>query len=190
MRKPRADATAHREVLLSAADAVFCEHGVTAALDLVVARAGVGRATLYRNFPHRTALMEALLDRALGALETHAASLAESDGALFLLFERFGQNIAGSAPLVDFWRAVDRADPIVQSARRRIAKIFKKPLQRAVESGACRPDLQMADVLLICNMLGASLRGASVAERRGLARRALQLLRAGVNAPAVPDASG
>ncbi|MES2533589.1 MAG: helix-turn-helix domain-containing protein [Pseudomonadota bacterium] len=191
MRKPRADATAHREVLLAAADAVFSKHGVMAALDLVVTHAGVGRATLYRNFPHRTALMEALLDRALCALETYALTIADRCDALFLLFERFGQNIASSSPLVDFWRAVDRTDPIVQAARRRIAKIFKQPLQRAIDDAACRPDLRIADVLLMCNMLGASLRGGSVAERRGLARRALQLLRIGIDSPpASPDASG
>ncbi len=190
MRKSRADATAHREVLLAAADAVFSEHGVTAPLDLVVAHAGVGRATLYRNFPHRTALMEALLDRALSALEAHAMTLTDREDALFLLFERFGQNIAGSAPLVDFWRAVDRADPIVQSARRRIATIFKQPLRRAIGTGLCRADLRIADVLLICNMLGASLRGGGAAERRGLARRALQLLHAGIDPRPAPDASG
>ncbi|CAN5294198.1 hypothetical protein BH10PSE18_BH10PSE18_25130 [soil metagenome] len=135
--------------------------------------------------------MEALLERALGALEAHAVTIADRDDALFLLFERFGQNIAGSAPLVDFWRAVDRADPIVQSARRRIAKIFKRPLQRAIDDGACRADLRIADVLLMCNMLGASLRGGNAAERRGLARRALQLLRTGIDSPpATPDASG
>ncbi len=42
---------------------VFGQHGVTAPLDLVVERAQVGRATLYRNFPDRTALIQALLQR-------------------------------------------------------------------------------------------------------------------------------
>ncbi len=46
---------------------VFGQHGVTAPLDLVVERPGVGRATLYRNFPDRTALIEALLDCTVAA---------------------------------------------------------------------------------------------------------------------------
>ena len=55
--KKRSDAQLHRTLLLDAADKVFSEHGVHVALELVTAQAGVSRATLYRNFPDRDALM-------------------------------------------------------------------------------------------------------------------------------------
>ena len=51
MTSKRPSADIRRAQLLDAADAVFSEHGVTAPLDLVVERAEVGRATLYRQFP-------------------------------------------------------------------------------------------------------------------------------------------
>lgn len=190
MRKPRADASTHRHLLLCAADAVFSEHGVTASLDLVVARAGLGRATLYRNFANRTALMAALLDRALAMLEAHAATVTNENDALYLLLERFGMDIADSAPLVDFWRVVDRDDAVVLVARKRIAQIFKAPLQRAVDSGLCRADFRLQDIQLITQMLGASLRGGTPAERRSLARRSLQLLRNGMRALSTKDPVG
>ena len=65
MTTQRADAAARRALILDAADHVFGQHGVTAPLDLVVERAEVGRATLYRQFPDRRALMLALLERSL-----------------------------------------------------------------------------------------------------------------------------
>ena len=54
---PRDDAATRRRRLLDAADEVFSEQGVNAPLELVIERAGLGRATLYRHFPDRTALM-------------------------------------------------------------------------------------------------------------------------------------
>ena len=75
MQSQRADAAARRALILDAADAVFGQHGVTAPLDLVVEKAQVGRATLYRNFPDRTALIEALLDRAVARIARQLDSL-------------------------------------------------------------------------------------------------------------------
>ncbi len=190
MRKARSDAAAHRDILLAAADAVFSEQGVTAPLDRVVERAGLGRATLYRNFPNREALMAALLDKKLASLDAQARSLASRDDALFVLFDLFGQSIAESAPLVDFWRAVDRGSETVRMARQRIADIFEAPLRRAIEAGVCRPDLVLPDVLLVSNMLGASLRGGTPAERKALARRAMQIMRLGLDGPHEEDAQG
>ncbi|NEL42881.1 MAG: helix-turn-helix transcriptional regulator, partial [Xanthomonas perforans] len=56
MTTSRPDAALRRRQILDAADEVFSEHGVNAPLELVVERAGLGRATLYRNFPDRLAL--------------------------------------------------------------------------------------------------------------------------------------
>ncbi|MEG2632881.1 MAG: helix-turn-helix domain-containing protein, partial [Comamonas sp.] len=53
----RPDAALRRAQLLDAADAVFTVHGVNAPLELVVEHAGVGRATLYRQFPDRDAIL-------------------------------------------------------------------------------------------------------------------------------------
>src|SRR4051812_42762316 len=62
-RKPRVDALRNRERLLEAAKAVFSAGGAEASLDAVAKRAGVGNGTLYRHFPTREALFEAVYRR-------------------------------------------------------------------------------------------------------------------------------
>lgn len=189
MGKHRSDAAVRRLLILDAADAIFSEYGVTAPLDLVVERAGVGRATLYRNFPDRTALIEALVERNLQALEEAAQALAGADNALFLLFERIAHDIADSPAMVDFWRTLARDNVFIVAARKRLVETFRAPLQRAIAAGLCRPDLSLPDISLLTGMLGASLRGSSPAERRALARRALRLLEGGLRAPSRPESA-
>lgn len=183
MPDTRADSSARRELILDAADFVFCEHGVTAPLDLVVQRADVGRATLYRNFPDRAALMRALLERRFRRLEETARQYAERDDALFHLFERIARYVVESAPLSDYWRTIDQDDAMLARIHARVSDIFKAPLQRALDAGLCRSDLQLTDISLISGMLGAALRGRSRNEREVLAQRALELLRTGLVGP-------
>lgn len=174
----RSDAALRRDQILDAADAVFSSHGVTAPLELVVARAGVGRATLYRNFPDRAALMDALFERALAGLEREAAGLG-----LFALLEQVALRIAESPAVTDYWRAVEPGHPMAKSGRERLARLFRAPLAGAIAGGACRADLRPADVALVCGMLGAALRGNTPARRREQVRRALDLLTGGIAAP-------
>lgn len=175
----RSDAALRRDQILDAADAVFSRHGVTAPLDLVVAQAGVGRATLYRNFPDRAALMDALLDRSLSSLE---ASAGNAD--LFALLEQVAQCIVASPAVTDYWRAVEAGHPLAKEGRERLARLFRAPLAAAIKRGACRPDLKPGDIVLVCGMLGAALRGATPAQQRSLARRAIELVQGGISAPA------
>src|SRR5712671_2478610 len=63
VRKPRADAVRNRELVLEAAKAVFSAGGADASLEAVARRAGVGIGTLYRHFPTREALYEAVYRR-------------------------------------------------------------------------------------------------------------------------------
>src|SRR3954462_6985246 len=63
LRKPRADAGRKRERVLEAAKAVFSAGGAEASLEAVAKRAGVGIGTLYRHFPTREALFEAVYRR-------------------------------------------------------------------------------------------------------------------------------
>src|ERR1700676_3342061 len=72
-RKPRADAVRNRERVLEAAKAVFSAGGAEASLEAVARAAGVGIGTLYRHFPTREALFEAVYRREV----QHLADLAE-----------------------------------------------------------------------------------------------------------------
>jgi AcrR family transcriptional regulator len=60
-RRPRTDAQRNRAHILDVAERHFAEHGVTGSLDAIAKRAGVGAGTLYRHFPNRDALLDALL---------------------------------------------------------------------------------------------------------------------------------
>lgn len=186
MTSLRSDAAARRAQILDAADVVFGEHGITAPLDLVVERAGVGRATLYRNFPDRTALVEAMLQRTVERIRAHIAELGDRDDALFELLGGMAGRIVQSPALADYWRAVDQNDPAIRKARQQILDLMAGPLQRAKDAGLCRGDLQVADISLVSSMLGAALRGRSRSERAQLARRALELLRPGLSATGTP----
>ena len=177
MTQLRSDAALRRNQILDAADAVFSERGITAPLDLVVTRAGVGRATLYRNFPDRAALVEALFERAMAQLETTAPGLD-----LFALIEQVGLNIVGAPALADYWRALEPGHPAAKAARERLARLFRAPLASSQARRRCRADLRPADLVLVCGMLGAALRGETPVRRRTLVRRAFELLQGGVTA--------
>lgn len=176
MTTSRPDAALRRRQILDAADEVFSEHGVNAPLELVVERAGLGRATLYRNFPDRLALMTALMARGLDGLERMAADLADRPEGLAILLHDVAEHIAQSAPLVDFWRSIGRAHPAVDAADRRAVSIFLPFVHRARDAGLCRADVDEEQVLLVIDMLGSCLRGNNEAERKRLAHRSADLL--------------
>ena len=77
VRKPRADAVRNRERLLEAAADIFSAGGPDASLEAVAKRAGVGIGTLYRHFPTREALFEAVYRREVDQLSELAERLAE-----------------------------------------------------------------------------------------------------------------
>lgn len=178
----RSDAAVRRAQLLDAADAVFGEHGINAPLDLVVERAGVGRATLYRNFPDRASLVGAMLQRTVAQLQAHLEELEGRDDALFEVLSGMARRIVESPALADYWRAVDQDAPSVRAAREQVLGLMEPALVRAKHAGLCRQDLQLADVSLISSMLGAALRGRTRKDREVLARRAMELLRPGLDA--------
>lgn len=171
-----------RAQLLDAADAVFAEHGVTAPLDLIVSRAKVGRATLYRQFPDRRAIMLALLERSVEKTRLAAHELRDDDEAFFKLLALVAERIAASAALVDYWRTMERSDDVIEHARMQMWHSFEEPMQRAVASGLCKQVLSSKDLSLVFGMLGGSLRGETAQQRKTLARRALQIILEGLRA--------
>lgn len=80
----RADARRNREAILTAAREVFDDEGILASIDAIAARAGVGNATLYRNFPARDDLLAAVMEDSVRAIIEESADLdgLEADAAL------------------------------------------------------------------------------------------------------------
>ena len=182
MSSPRPSSAERRAQLLDAADAIFAEHGVTAPLDLIVERAQVGRATLYRQFPDRRAIMLALLERSLEKTTAAAVLWREDDEAFLKLLNLVAERIAYSATLVDYWRTVDQGDDEIRHARHRMWQVFEEPMKRAVDKGLCKQVLSSKELSLVFGMLGGALRGETPAQRKQLARRALQIILDGIKA--------
>src|ERR1700744_1738054 len=87
VRPLRADARRNRDAILAAAHEVFEEEGVLASLDGIAMRAGVGNATLYRNFPTRDDLLAAVMEANIVAAITEAERLARTLGPREALVE-------------------------------------------------------------------------------------------------------
>jgi AcrR family transcriptional regulator len=179
----RPDARRHRRALLRAASEIFLEFGITAPLELVVVRSGLGRATLYRHFPDRASLALALVEAALEQLE------AISDGAdtgvppFFLILRRLVEVAVANPALADFWRVVDHDSPARQTLVARFHRLFHTPIEEAIAAGLVRVDLTPGDMQLVYAMLGTVNREPDLTERRSMANRILAIIVSGIEAP-------
>jgi AcrR family transcriptional regulator len=150
-RPKRADARRNYEKVLTAAREAFAEGGESTALEEIARRAGVGIGTLYRHFPNRQALLEALY---VGEVEEMCRSAAEqlddSDPweALNGWFERFiayiGTKRALAAELQNY---LDQDAPLFQTCRTSLFEAGEPLLTRAQEAGIVRKDVSIGEVI-------------------------------------------
>jgi AcrR family transcriptional regulator len=150
-RPKRADARRNYEKVLAAAREAFAEGGESTALEEIARRAGVGIGTLYRHFPNRQALVEALY---VGEVEDVCRSAAElpTDGdpweALNTWFERLVGYIATKQALhAELLNYLDRDAQMFKSSRAAIWAAGEPLLTRAQEAGVVRPDADIGDVM-------------------------------------------
>jgi AcrR family transcriptional regulator len=149
-RPKRADARRNYEKVLAAAREAFAEGGESTALEEIARRAGVGIGTLYRHFPNRQALLEALY---VGEVEEVCRSAAALEGAdpweaLSGWFERFiaymGTKRALAAELLNY---LDQDAPLFQVCRTSMFEAGEPLLKRAQEAGVVRPDVNIGEVI-------------------------------------------
>jgi AcrR family transcriptional regulator len=149
-RPKRADARRNYEKVLTAAREAFAEGGESPALEEIARRAGVGIGTLYRHFPNRQALLEALY---VGEVEEMCRSAAELDGsdpweALEAWFERFISYIGTKRALAaELQNYLDPDAPLFQSCRTSLFAAGEPLLARAQEAGVVRKDVSIGDVI-------------------------------------------
>lgn len=167
----RADAAQNRALLLQAAEEVFTELGVQAPLEAVSTRAGLGRATLFRNFPDRQTLVMALLERGLDNIAAEARRLAGTPDELVDLLRFVLERMVLRAPLIEYWQTAGRQRPEIQAAIARMIEIFDPLTRRAVAARRCRADLVSSDVLPLLALFSGSLCGCSPEQRETLAAR-------------------
>jgi AcrR family transcriptional regulator len=151
VRRPRADSVRNRERVLEAATAVFSAGGPDASLEAVAKRAGVGIGTLYRHFPTREALFEAVYRREvqqLGDLAEQLKSEAEPVDALRRWLRSNVEFVATkkgmSAALA---LAVQSSSELTAYSFDRLTKAVGGLLDRAVAAGEIRADISPEDLL-------------------------------------------
>jgi AcrR family transcriptional regulator len=149
-RPKRADARRNYEKVLAAARQAFAEGGEATALEDIARRAGVGIGTLYRHFPNRQALLEAVYVDEVEAMCRSAAELDRSDPweALNRWFERFiayiGTKRALAAELSNY---LDQDAALFQVCRTSLFEAGEPLLKSAQEAGVVRPDVSIGEVI-------------------------------------------
>lgn len=161
---------------MAAAREVFAASGFDAPLDAIARRAGVGRATLYRNFPDRFALGAAIFEQNLAALEALArAQRGRSDAFMTLLTAMVEQQVEVQALIPAL--LVGPSAPDLQALVGRVTRLLAAPLRRARAAGVVRSDLRLADTISVLAMIAAAVANDSASgSRRRRATRALELL--------------
>ena len=179
-RKPRADAQRNRERILKVAKLAFTRTGADISLDDLARQAGVGPGTLYRHFPTRDALLEAVyrseVARLAAAQREFSADMApvEALRAWMLLFVDYIATKQLIAPALN--TLIGGASKLFESSGTQITGAIHSLVERAIASGDIRPDLDPLDLLRA--LVGVS-NVSSVPDWPASARRLVQILIAG-----------
>src|SRR6202522_2960000 len=150
-RRPRADAVRNRERVLEAAKAVFSAGGPDASLEAVAKRAGVGIGTLYRHFPTREALFEAVYRREVEQLTALAEQLKGDVDPVDALRRWLRSNVEFVATKKGMSAALALAaykpSELTAYSFDRLTKAVGALLDRAAAAGEIRSDISADDVL-------------------------------------------
>ncbi|TWB69942.1 TetR family transcriptional regulator [Nitrospirillum amazonense] len=172
----RRDAQDRRERLITAAAALFQCHGYHVALEAIAAEAGVGRATLYRNFADRRALALAVFERQLAVLAQDWAATGGDPAAFYPFLCRIARQAVLHGPLIASLEAEEDGPALIQGLHGQLDAVLAPPLASAQAAGLVRADLTVVELHRAAKMLvGAAERLAVEAQEQALAE-ALALL--------------
>jgi AcrR family transcriptional regulator len=150
-RKPRTDAQRNRERILEVAKEAFTRRGANASLDDIAKETGVGAGTLYRHFPTRDALIEAVYRTEVEKLAAAERKFAEAMPpiealrAWMLLFVDYIATKQIIAPVLNTF--VGGPTKLYEGSRARIQGAIDGLVKRAIKSGDMRKDLEPFDLL-------------------------------------------
>jgi AcrR family transcriptional regulator len=179
-RKPRADAVRNRERILEVAKQAFTRAGADVSLDDIARQVGVGPGTLYRHFPTRDALLEAVyrteVDKLAAAEQEFSSTKAPIDAlqAWMLLFVDYIAAKQIIAPALN--SLVGGPSKLFESSGGKIIGAIRSLVDRAIASGDIRPDLEPLDLLRA--LVGVS-NVSSIPDWPQSARRLVHILIAG-----------
>lgn len=150
-RKPRTDAQRNRERILEVAKEAFTREGAEASLDDIARQAAIGPGTLYRHFPSRDALIEAVYQSEVEKIAAAGRKLAEQKPPLEALrawMLLFVDHIAAKliiAPALN--SIVGGPGRLYEGSRGQIQAVAESLVKRAIESGDLRKDIEAFDLL-------------------------------------------
>lgn len=179
-RKPRADALRNRERILEVAKGAFTRSGADASLDEIAKQAGVGAGTLYRHFPTRDALIEAVyrseVEKLAAAERKFAAAMApiEALRAWMLLFVDYIAAKHIIAPALN--SVAGGPSRLYEGSRGLVQGALDDLVKRAKKSGDVRRDIEASDLLRA--IIGVS-HAASGPDWQPSAKRLVDILIAG-----------
>lgn len=148
----------------------------------VARRAGVGQATLYRNFPDRRNLAAALLVEHMEQLEQLASEHADDPDAFFVMLRNVIETVARFHAVSELAREDACLGSELVRRRQRLAELMKEPLRAAKAAGTLRRDLTIEDVFLVVLMIKGAVEAADgPAARAAAASRGLALVLDGLS---------
>jgi AcrR family transcriptional regulator len=149
-RPKRADARRNYDKVLAAARDAFAERGASTSLEEIARRAGVGIGTLYRHFPTRQALLEAVYAHEVDEVCRTAAALDRGDPweALVSWLRSLAAYMATKQALAhELLDYMDRSAPLFKTCRASIETAGEPLLKRAQDAGVVRGDAQFLEVM-------------------------------------------
>ena len=172
----RKDAEHNRARLVDAASDLMRSEGGDFPLERILERSGLTRATLYRNFPHRQAVYEAVLERDLELLAEQLASDHDGDSLSFIrlttelmmVYDKFLLELSAMA------------DYDAEKNQARMAQTLAAPLAAAQSKGRLRPELTSEDILTACRMLASHWRLDAQSDFKATFERRFSLLMRGL----------
>ena len=178
----RADAVRNRERVVAAARAVFAERGLEASVPEVAARAGVGKATVYRSFPSKEHLIAAVVVDRLEDFERRARELLDEPDAWTALNELFSEKAVEHCADRTLASAVQASasSELLTEARRRMWGTVQELMDRAKAQGTMRASATTDDLRVLWGGAARMLTADDVDdpdEWRRYARLALDALR-------------
>jgi len=175
----RADAARNRERIIAAAAAVFAERGLDAATAEIAHRAGVGEATLFRRFPTKDQLIDAIIETRMEEVVA-LADAAGSDPDPAVALERFMQDLVKQFSRdKGFFEAAGKrcmSDPRFQSLRARAETAVGRLLKRAQDAGAVRRDLSPSDISFLAGSAMYAMEVSKPGLRDDLWKRYLRVI--------------
>jgi AcrR family transcriptional regulator len=189
VRRPRADAERNRRRLLDAAAELFGERGLDVGVAEIAQRAGIGRGTLFRNFPTKEDLIAAIVaDQMAAAAERGRALLGAPDAgaALFEFLDEMAGRQQRARPLFEAVQDTFLANEEIRAGHHAIVEAVDALLTRAQQAAAVRPDVKALDVLMLLKGVCETAFQFQDLDPQ-ISERHLDLVRAALAPPATPQ---